>query len=92
MWQVDYEPSVNKALKKLQKCEAKISKRILTLIEEFKYTDDPRGHPNAMKIVGFDNRYRWRVGDYRIIGDVFDDRVVIIIIKIAHRKDVYKKH
>ncbi len=42
------------------------------------------------KLVGSKNTYRIRVADYRIIYDVYDDIIEILIIKIGHRKDVYK--
>lgn len=51
--------------------------------------DAPR--PNgARKLQGYDEVYRIRVGRYRVIYEVFDDRVVVIVLKVGHRKDIYK--
>lgn len=35
--------------------------------------------------------YRVRVGDYRIVYEVFDDRLVIQVVRVGHRRDVYRK-
>ncbi len=51
--------------------------------------DRPR--PNgARKLQGYDDVYRIRVGQYRVVYEVFDDRVVVIVLKVGHRKDIYK--
>ena len=49
---------------------------------------DPRGR-GAMKLAGYDNRYRIRLGDYRIIYLMEDADKVVTIFKVGHRKDVY---
>jgi len=43
----------------------------------------------AIKLTGYD-AYRIRVGDYRVVYSILDDRLVILIIKIAHRRDIYR--
>jgi len=51
--------------------------------------DDP--HPQgARKLSGYDDVFRIRVGVYRVIYSVADEALVIIILKIGHRKDVYR--
>jgi mRNA interferase RelE/StbE len=42
------------------------------------------------KLVG-DPGYRLRVGEYRVIIDIYKDKLVILVIKIGHRKNIYKK-
>lgn len=43
------------------------------------------------KLIGFNNTtYRLRVADYRIIYEVYDKQIIIKVIKIAHRKEVYR--
>lgn len=41
-------------------------------------------------MVGSECAYRLRVGDYRIIYEVYDDTIIIEVIKVGHRKDVYR--
>lgn len=52
---------------------------------------NPKNLPNATKMQGYDDeRYRWRVGHYRVIGLIKDKELIIQIIKISSRESVYK--
>jgi len=46
---------------------------------------------NIKKMKGTQDLYRIRVGDYRVVYEVFDNKFIIVIIKLGHRKEVYKK-
>ena len=46
--------------------------------------------PGCTKLSGSERSYRIRVGDYRVLYDVFSGRLLIEVIKVGHRKDVYK--
>jgi mRNA interferase RelE/StbE len=61
----------------------RIVKRIRTL------ADDPRP-PGCEKLTGGENRYRVREGRYRIVYAIEDDRLVVYVVKVGHRKDVYR--
>lgn len=52
-------------------------------------TVDPRRQGNVRPMVG-STSWRLRVGDYRIIYDIYDTELVILIIKVSHRRDVYR--
>jgi len=50
--------------------------------------DDPR--PNGVKkLKGYDNTYRVRVGDYRIIYEIKDRELIVLLLSVSHRKDAY---
>jgi mRNA interferase RelE/StbE len=50
--------------------------------------NDPR--PNGVKkIKGYDNTYRVRVGDYRIIYEIKDRELIVLLLSVSHRKDAY---
>lgn len=51
---------------------------------------DPRPH-GAKKLVGEKTAWRLRVGDYRVIYDVFDDELVVTVVRAAHRRDAYER-
>lgn len=53
-------------------------------------SDQPRP-PGCVALSGEANAYRVRVGGYRIVYDVLDDRLIIQVIRIARRRDVYRK-
>jgi mRNA interferase RelE/StbE len=50
---------------------------------------DPRP-PGVKKLAGTEQTYRIRVGDYRIVYEVEDTVLLVLVIRIAHRKDVYR--
>ena len=91
MWIILFRKQAAKDLKNLKSVN-NISLRISAFIEELKITENPTALPNAKKLKGYDdNRYRWRIGDYRVIGIVENGEVKIIeILKIAHRQEAYK--
>jgi mRNA interferase RelE/StbE len=53
--------------------------------------DDPR-RPDAdiNKLVGYSDRYRLRVGDYRIIYEITDTQLIILIVGVGHRREAYR--
>ncbi len=53
-------------------------------------SDDPR--PNGVeKIEGEENQYRIRVGGFRVIYAIFDNRLVVLVLRIGKRSDIYRK-
>lgn len=50
---------------------------------------DPRP-PGARELAGSPVRYRIRVGDYRVIYEVRDETLLILVVKVGHRRNVYK--
>ncbi len=52
--------------------------------------DEPRPH-GAVKLVGEAKLYRVRVGDYRIVYTVEDGRLIVLIVRVGHRKDIYQE-
>lgn len=52
-------------------------------------TDEPRP-PGVMALSGTNHGYRLRVGDYRILYEMHDARLVLIVIRIGHRREVYR--
>lgn len=62
-------------------------KRIALRIDAL--AQDPRP-PGSRKLVGGTNEYRIRSGDYRVVYSVEDRKVLVIVMRIAHRKDIYR--
>lgn len=91
---VAIDEKVFKFLGKFAKTNRKMYGRIdIFLNETLPNAEDPCTLPNCKKLVGFDdNRYRWRLGDYRVIGVVEKQEFYIIqVIKISIKnEDTYK--
>lgn len=53
--------------------------------------DDPRRHDaDIKKMTGYADRYRLRVGDYRVIYEIADERLIILIVGVGHRREAYR--
>lgn len=85
MYEIVFDKEANKALKKLPKHEqVRIIEKIVALGE------NPR--PNGIVALqgNWAGYYRFRAGNYRVIYEVFDEKLIILIIKVAHRGHVYE--
>lgn len=75
----------NTAERQLKKLEKHMQKRILTVLERIKV----RPYDFVKKLTSYPY-YRLRVGDYRLILDIKNDLLIIIVVEIGHRKNIYK--
>ena len=74
------------ALKQLRKLDGEIRQRIIATLERIRIR--PEGY--VRKLVG-DEGYRLRVGDYRVIMDLDEEKLMILVLRIGHRKNVYEQ-
>ena len=82
---VEFRPAVLKSLKRLPRRDlVRIKKKIEELASNLP-------DPNKTKMKGDNSFHKVRSGDYRIIYEIQNDRLVILLVKIGHRKDVYQK-
>jgi len=84
-YSLEFRANVLKGLKKLPKRELV---RIKTKLEELS-TNLP--NPLTTKLKGNNPFHKVRSGNYRIIYEIHDDKLVILIVKIGHRKDIYQQ-
>jgi mRNA interferase RelE/StbE len=75
------------AARSLKKLPASPRGRIAAKIDALANNPYP---PGTRKMTGEDHAYRIRVGDYRVVYDVFEDAIVVLVLRIGHRKDVYR--
>ena len=78
------KPSADKALKRLPELA---QRRITTAIDNLATNPRPVG---ATKVKGEERTYRLRIADYRVLYDIYDNKLVILVVRIAHRKDAYR--
>ena len=82
MYELIYSPS---ALKQLEKMEQTVKGRIVVALERLRIRPDSC---DIKKLVGMPG-YRFRVGDYRVIFDLEENKLMILVMKIGHRKNIY---
>lgn len=83
-YDVRLHPTAARAYRRLQ---GAIQERIRTAIDDLARDPRPRG---AVRLVGSDD-YRVRVGDYRIVYAVDDQERLVVVARIAHRREVYRR-
>ncbi len=76
-----------RAIKSIAKLPRKEQLRVRAAIDLL--ADDP-GPPGCVAMAGEDSVYRVRIGDYRILYEVIDERLVIQVVRVGHRRDVYR--
>ena len=84
LWTIVFERQAEQALGELR---GEILQRIDGAILALAENPRPRG---SQKLPGAGDFYRIRVGDWRIIYAIEDDRLVVLVIKMAHRREVYR--
>ncbi len=75
------------ALREFKSLERPVQRRIATHIDEL--ANDPFPH-GCKKLVGESDHYRIRIRDYRVIFRVEGRRLIVVVVKIGHRRDVYR--
>jgi mRNA interferase RelE/StbE len=87
-WRVQISAGARKALTKL---DPQATRAILTFLDEkVAGQRDPRRHGKPLVGSELGNFWRYRVGDYRIVADLQDAVVTVLVVRIGHRRDVYR--
>lgn len=86
-WTVEFVPAAAKELKALDRTVA--ARIVKTLEQRIATLDDPRGLGSALT-GDHSGLWRWRIGDYRLIARIEDARITILIVRVAHRREVYR--
>jgi len=78
------------ALKQLKKLDKPVSKRIVDYMDDVAKLGNPRERGKMLvgNLIGF---WRYRVGDYRVLCKIKDNELVITVVDVGHRREVYDK-
>jgi len=82
---VEIKPAAKRQIKKLP---LTIQAQIIQTLAELEL--DPRPI-NVRKLSGEENAYRVRVGDYRIVYEIYDQVLVVVVVKVGNRRDIYRR-
>jgi len=87
-WKVEFGPAAQRQLKKL---DSQHSQRILTfLATRLSLLDNPRSIGQALQGHRLGEFWKYRVGDYRLICKIEDEQILILVLQIGHRREVYQ--
>lgn len=78
------------AFKQLKKIDKPARQRIEQFIDELADAETPRAKGSALQGEIFKGLWRYRVGDYRLICQIKDQEIMILVLEIGHRKEVYR--
>ena len=84
-YRLEIRPSVEKTLRKIR--DANLHRRLDDAFN--KLAENPR-RMGMQKMGVFENRYRFRVGDYRIIYEIHDAVLLVLILAVGDRKEIYR--
>jgi len=84
---VRYEKQAQKTLKKMDKHQAMLILSWVT--KNLEGTDSPRIHGKGL-VGNKSGQWRYRIGDYRLLANIDDETITILVLEIGHRRDVYK--
>lgn len=87
-WKVEFSLEANRELDKL---DAQHAKRILKFFRErVTKREDPRSIGKPLQGSRLGEFWRYRVGDYRLICKIEDDRLLVLVLRIGHRREIYR--
>lgn len=76
------------AVRQLRKLDPAARRRIQAAVELL--ADQPRPS-GAKKLVGGDGEWRVRTGDYRVVYEIHDDVLLVLVVAVGHRRDIYQR-
>jgi mRNA interferase RelE/StbE len=82
MFDIEFSKTAQKQLYKLEK---QVQIRIISTLDRIRI----RPYPYVKKLVGCPY-FRLRVGDYRVILDIKEEKILIFVVEVGHRKDIYE--
>jgi mRNA interferase RelE/StbE len=87
-WKIEMDPAAERELDKL---DPQIARRILKFLHSrIAPLDDPRSLGEALKGSKLGDLWKYRVGDYRLIADIQDGRLRVLIVRVGNRREVYR--
>ena len=86
MYHVEFSKLALKQLKKLDKPTAALI--VGWVRKNLEGVDDPRVHGKGLTS-NKSGQWRYRVGDYRIIAEIIEAEIVVLVLEVGHRKDIY---
>jgi mRNA interferase RelE/StbE len=89
VWKIEFDPAVDKDLRRLG---PQAARRILTFLHErVAALPDPRSLGEALHGPELGRFWKYRIGDYRIVAEIRDRSICIVIVRVGHRREIYRR-
>lgn len=88
-WRIEVAARVEKAIAKLDPPPR--DRIVRFLYERLARIEDPRSIGEALKGSRYGELWRYRVGDYRLICNIEDERLVVVVLRVGHRREIYRE-
>lgn len=75
------------AARQLRKFDPQVRRRIQAVLELLAVEPRP---PAATRLVGGSGEWRVRTGDYRVVYDIEDDKLLVLVLRVGHRREIYR--
>lgn len=87
-WRIEFDPD---AVKDLRKLDRPVQQRLLGFLRlRLAPLDDPRSLGEKLAGARRGSCWKYRVADWRIICDIQDDRIIVRVLRVCHRREVYR--
>jgi mRNA interferase RelE/StbE len=88
-WTIELHPEAARQLRALARRDRPMAKRITDYLADVERSEDPRARGKNLTgpLAGL---WRYRIGDWRVVVDIHDDRMIILALDIEHRSRVYR--
>lgn len=87
-WQIEFDPD---ALKELKKLARPVQVRLVAFLRDrLAPLDDPRSIGEALSGARLGSYWKYRVGDWRLVCDIQDQRIVVRVLRMGNRREVYR--
>lgn len=87
-YRIEFDP---RAEKELEKLDPEVARRILRFLRErVAVLDDPRSIGEALRGPELGRFWKYRVGDCRLICHIQDQRITVLVLRVGHRRDIYR--
>ena len=87
-WQIEFDQSAKKELAKLDR---QVARRLVEFLKNRVLNQrDPRSVGQALRGSTLGEFWKYRVGDFRIIASIQDDRMIVLVLRVGNRSDIYR--
>lgn len=85
-WTIELDDSARRAFRKIDRAQAE---RITRYLADLTKLEDPRQRGGALT-GSLSGLWRYRVGDYRIVTRIYDERMIVLVLSLGHRREIYR--